>query len=342
MRRQEDSIRFAVIGATGMIGKKAVPDAILASDNCRLCAVQALVQDEAKLRPLAEKWGVPWYTDVEKMLDETRCDAVYVASPQSFHAAHVNKCAEHGFHVLCEKPLARNGKEAEEMVTACERAEVQLGTAFNLRYNNIHIIARELIGQGVIGKVVSARCQYGQNYPPDPNAFRQRSELAGGGSMVDMGNHAMDLVEFVTGKRFQKVMAVTYNVVHEYPVEDSCAALLEFSDGGFAYVDTYYCIPLNILRNDLEVNGSKGILYTVDSLRGMVTGGTLFVKTEELQKEYQWDGVDMYKSEFAAFANALQQGKEIPCTGRDGLHSQRLLDAIYESAETGKKVKVPV
>jgi predicted dehydrogenase len=342
MGKKENSIGFAVVGATGMIGEKVVRDAILSSDNCRLCAVQALKKDEAKLKALAETWGVEWYTDVERMLAQSDCDAVYVASPQNVHLEHVKSCAQHGFHVLCEKPLARNAAEAEEMVVACENARVQFGTAFNLRFNNIHIIARELIEHGVIGEIVSARCQYGQNYPPDPKAFRQVYELAGGGSMVDMGNHAMDLIEFVVGKRFGSVMAVAHNVVHEYPVEDACGALLEFTDGGLAFVDAYYCVPLHILRNDLEINGSGGILYTVDSLRGMVTGGTLHVKTHDFHREYAWDGVDMYRNEFEAFAEALLQQKELPCTGRDGLHSQRLLDAIYESAKTGSKMAIPV
>ena len=114
----------------------------------------------------------------------------------------------------------------------------------------------------------------------------------------------------------------------------------EFEDSGFAFVDTYYCVPLDILRNDLEVNGSVGILYTIDSLRGMVSGGTLDIKTEGKEERYEFDGKDMYRKEFEEFANALLQDKYPPCTGDDGLHSQRLLDAIYKSAKTGKKTIV--
>ena len=113
------------------------------------------------------------------------------------------------------------------MVHRCEEAGVKFGTAFNCRFNNLHVQAKEMVAQGVIGKVISARCQYGQDYPPDPKAFRQKRELAGGGSMVDMGNHAMDLVEFTTNKRVTRVAAVAGNVIHQYPVEDVCAALLE-------------------------------------------------------------------------------------------------------------------
>lgn len=331
-------VNWAVIGATGMIGTKAVPDGIIAADNCELAAVQGLYENDVK--PLAGKWNVPWYTSVETMLNEVACDAVYVASPQNVHLEHVKAAAKKGRHVFCEKPLARSGPEAKEMVKTCEQAGVKLGTAFNLRFNTLHIKAKELISQGVIGKVVSARCQYGQNYPPNPNAFRQVKELAGGGSMVDMGNHAMDLVEFVTGKRFNRVMAVAQKVVHRYEVEDACGALLEFAEDGFAFVDTYYCVPLNILRNDLEVNGSKGILYTIDSLRGMVSGGRLVVKAEGFEQEFGFDGPDMYRAEFEAFANALLQNENPPCSGQDGLHSQQLLDAVYASSQLAKMVEI--
>ena len=118
--KAKNKIRFAVIGSTGMIGSKAVPDAILAADNCELAAVQGLYKDQVE--PLAKSWNVPSYTDVEEMLKETDCDAVYVASPQSVHVEHVKLCAENGFHVLCEKPLARSSAEAKEMVSTCKKA----------------------------------------------------------------------------------------------------------------------------------------------------------------------------------------------------------------------------
>ena len=88
--KANNKIRFAVIGSTGMIGSKAVPDAILAADNCELAAVQGLYREQVE--PLAKTWEVPYYTDVGEMLKETDCDAVYVASPQSAHVEHVKRC----------------------------------------------------------------------------------------------------------------------------------------------------------------------------------------------------------------------------------------------------------
>ena len=335
---EKQKVRFAVIGSTGYAGAKVVKDAITRVSNCELAAVQSL--DSVAAKAQADSFSVPWFGGAERMLDEVPCDAVYIATPQNVHLDNVQMAVARGLHVMCEKPLARDAAEAAKMVRLCEEAGVTFGTAFNCRFNSLHVKAREMIAQGVIGEVISARCQYGQDYPPDPKAFRQKRELAGGGSMVDMGNHAMDLVEFVTNKRLTRVMAVATNVIHQYPVEDVCAALLEFEDAGFAFVDTYYCSDLNVLRNDLEINGTRGILYTVDTLRGMVTGGELIHKTKDFTRQYAFDGRDMYLEEFEAFAKAILEGSQPPCTGYDGLHSQELLDAIYQSSQTGRKVDV--
>jgi len=331
-------VRWAVIGATGMIGSRVVPQ-VAAAHNSQLVAVQSL--DQTALAATAGKYGVPGFESVEELLDSVRCDVAYLCTPQSVHLEQARLAAGRGVNVFCEKPLARIGREAQEMVEACRQSGVRLGTAFNLRFSSVHIKARQLVQDGAIGKVVSARCQYGQNYPPDPKAFRQKIGLSGGGSMVDMGNHAMDLVEFVTGKRFNQVQAIARNIVHSYQVEDALAAMLVFQDGGFALVDTYFCVPLNLLRNDLEVNGTRGILFTIDSLRGMTDGGRLVVLTDEGRSEYEWDGTDMYRAEIEAFAAAILEGREPPCDGLAGLHSQQLLDACYESSRTGKSIEVP-
>ncbi|MCL4416001.1 MAG: Gfo/Idh/MocA family oxidoreductase [Actinobacteria bacterium] len=331
-------VKWAVIGATGWAGSIIIKQAILPSDICELTAVQSL--DREAVINLSKKNNVPWFISVEEMIKNTECDAVYIASPQNVHNEHLKIAAKYKKHVFCEKPLALNVKEADEMVKACKINNIKFGTGFNLRFNNLHVKAKELVANGAIGKVVSARCQYGQNFLPNPNAFRQKQSLAGGGSMVDMGNHAMDLIEFVTGKTIDKVLAVTQNIIHNYEVEDTCAALLEFSDGGFAFVDAYYCMSINILRNDLEINGSKGVIYTVDSLRGMATGGKMFLVKDGEKEEFVHDGKNMYKEEFEAFSNAIIKNMEPSCSGADGLHSQKILEAVYVSAKRGSKVEI--
>ena len=336
-------LRWAVIGSTGYAGDTCVKAALTVAKNCKLVAVQSLTNKVA-VRAQSRKHKIPWFTSPEQMLKEVECDAVYVATPQQYHLEHVQLAVSHGCHVFCEKPLARSGAEALKMIQVARRAGLKFGTGFNCRYSSLHEKARKLVWQGALGEIISARCQYGQNYPPDPGAFRQVREAAGGGSMVDMGNHAIDLIEYLTGKKCNRVMAIAPNIVYGYPVEDACAALLEFREGGFAFVDTYYNMDIFVLRNDLEINGTEGTIYTVDTLRGMVTGGTLHWISKKgsrtRHKQFSWDGKDMYEKEFTDFTNSVLRGEEPPCSGLDGLHSQYVLDAIYKSARTGKKVEI--
>jgi predicted dehydrogenase len=90
----------------------------------------------------------------------------------------------------------------------------------------------------------------------------------------------------------------------------------------------------------LEINGTKGTIYTVDVVRGGRMGGRLEVRAEGCQATYEWDGSDMYREELVAFADAILEGRDPPCSGLAGLHNQRLLDACYESAKTGRIVDV--
>jgi len=332
------NIRWAVIGARGWAGRFIIDNAIIPSNYCELAAVQS--RDKEAIKRLGTEIKAPWFFSVEEMLKKNECDAVYIASPQFVHLEHARLAARYKKHVFCEKPLALNSLQAEKMIMECEKHKVKLGIGFNLRFNNVHEKAKDLISTGAIGEVVSARCQYGQNLGPDPNAFRQKLSTSGGGSMIDMGNHAMDLIEYVTGKEYSAVMAICQNVIHDYEVEDTCGAILEFAEGGFAFVDSYYCMPINTLRNDLEVNGTLGTIYTVDSLRGMDTGGKMILIRQDKRDEYFYDGNNMYIKEFEAFCKAIIEGSDPPCSGYDGLRSQKILDAIYLSSK--KKVKIKI
>src|SRR5205085_4883187 len=107
--------------------------------------------------------------------------AVYIASPPDAHVAQVRACAKAGKHVLCEKPLGRSVAEAEQIVAACKQANVQLGTAFMMRFQSQHQAAAKLVADGKLGKPVYARAQLSCWYPPMPKAFRQDPALGGGG-----------------------------------------------------------------------------------------------------------------------------------------------------------------
>ncbi len=311
------------------------------SSNGELTAVMS--RTEADVRQVAEKYGAPqWYTDVGTMLAEAPIDACYICSPPHVHLEQVRACAEAGVPIFCEKPLAVHADEAKKMVAAAEENDVKFGTAFMMPFHHLTQEAQRLVGEGAIGQVVSARTQFGFTYPPREGAFRHSKELHGGGAFMDVGCHATDLIERVIGSKVVSVMAMAGNLVYEYEgVEDSCLALYEFACGGFGYVDAYFVFSGH---NWLEINGTDGILFA-EGILGVTYGGTLrlgnrgaegFEEKQRIESNQQ----NMYQLEFEAFADAVLNDGEPPIPGTDGLWNTKVLNAVYESAETGQRIAV--
>jgi 1,5-anhydro-D-fructose reductase (1,5-anhydro-D-mannitol-forming) len=331
-------IRWAVIGATGIARTRTIPGLVQAK-NTKLVAVQTRPEDIEPLKQVASQYSVPYFTSVEEMLKTVECDAVYIGSPQYVHLDQIKIAASFKKPILCEKPIARTVPEAKELLSICKKAKVKFGTGFMLRFHTLHRKARQLVKEGAIGQVVSAKALFGFDYPPMAGAFRQVAELGGGGAFMDVGNHAMDTIEYITGKRLTTVMGVSQNLIHKYEPEDVCAAILEFEGGGIGLVDTYMCLPFDACRRDVEINGTKGTLWTSDTM-GQTPGGKLTLRTVSGTQVFESDNRDMYLGEIEAFSNALLAGKEPPVGAEDGLHSQELVEACYKSCKTGKRVKV--
>ena len=338
MQDNHGRVRWAVIGATGIADRRTIPEGIMAAEDSKLAALVSRPGREAALAEVAAKYGdVPWFTDASAMLESVAVDACYLACPPAPRPEYARLCAEAGVHVLAEKPLARTVAEAEQMVAVCAEHGVKLGTAFMIPFHHLAVEAIRLVGEGALGKIVSARAQFGFDYPPIPGAFRQVQALSQGGTFMDVGNHATDLLERILGSRVASVMAMTANVCYEYEgVEDACAALYRLDSGALAMVDTAFCT--DGARNDVEINGSQRSLL-ISGMIGQGTGGTLRIVSgfngELVELEIESDGRNMYAGEITAFAEAILHDTAPPIPGEDGLWSQRLVAAVYKSAETG-------
>lgn len=327
------TIRWGAVGASGFAQRRTIPEGIVGSENSELVAVMS--RSEAKIRPVGESFGVPWFTDVDVMLETVKPDAVYIASPPAAHLAAVRACATRGVHVFVEKPMAHTVADARAIVDACRQTGVLCGTAFMLPFHSLAVACREMVRRGELGTIVSARIQFGFDYPPSPGAFRQVAAESHGGAFMDVGNHAADLMERLIGSRAKAALALAGNLVHQYDgVEDACAALLQFESGAIGIVDAYFCTPA--VTNRVEINGSKDTVV-IDGMMGQGTGGTLRVigTGQTIESSH----ANMYQGEITAFADAILTGGTPPVTGEDGLHSQQLVEAVYESAATGKLVE---
>jgi predicted dehydrogenase len=344
-------VKWGVIGSGGIARRRTIPEGLIPARNAHLVAVYDAAPGVNK--EVAREFGALAAESLEALL-AADIDAVYVASPVQAHPEQVIACAQAGKHVLCEKSLGRTVAEAEAMVAACRKAGVQFGTAFMMRFQTQHQAAAKVIQQGQLGKPVYGRAQLSCWYPPIPGAWRQDPALGGGGSLIDMGSHCIDLLEMFLGP-VQTVSCRTNRTVHSYLSEDSAVVLLEFANGALGTVDTFFCIQDNSSLNALELYGSKGSILATGTI-GQASQGTMTAYLQPGEADYEAQQAragslglkitpeprNMYRAEVEEFSAALLSGRPNPLSSDIGLHSQQVLAACYESARTGRALKVDI
>jgi predicted dehydrogenase len=344
-----EAVKWGVIGSGGIARRRTIPEGILPADNAVLTAVFGT--NPASNLEVAREFNAQACGSLEEML-LSDIDAVYVASPAGFHYDHVRAAASAGKHVLCEKPLALDLKQSSQMVEFCGQAGITLGTAFMMRFHTQHLAARDLIREGRLGRPVLARAQLSCWYPPIEGAWRQRPETGGGGSLMDMGGHCIDLLEMFFGP-VRRVHCAINNTVHGYPSEDSAVATLTFQNGALGVVDTFFCIPDAASKNALELYGSRGSILARGTLgQGEAGKMAAYLESEEGGYDAQQGRtgsagfeikpppVNTFMAEIEEFSQAVIEGREPSINARLGVRSQQVLAACYESARKGEAVDV--
>ncbi len=350
------TIRWGVIGAGGIARRRTIPEGIVPAANAQLVATFDLA--EKINAEVAAEFGSDACDSEAQLIGRDDVDAVYIATPANTHEQQVRACAAAGKHVLCEKPLGMTVAGVEQIIAGCADAGVKLGTAFMMRCHAQHQAALKMVSEGRIGKPTYARAQLSCWYPPMAGAWRQDPQLGGGGSLIDMGGHCIDLLEMFFGK-ITKVSCFTNRTVHDYASEDSAVAMLMFDNGAIGTVDTMFCLPDASSRNVLELYGSKGsILATQTVGQGEIGEMTAYLEDDDAGYDAQQardDGegapgtpglriapepVNMYRGEIEEFSQAIIDDREPAISAELGLRSQQILAACYESARTGQAVAV--
>jgi predicted dehydrogenase len=346
-------VQWGVIGCGGIARRRTIPEGFAPSAEAQLVAVQDVDADRA--REVGETFGVPAvYIEEAELLGDPEVEAVYIASPTDLHRAHVLAAASAGKHVLCEKPLGLDVFEAEEIVAACCDAGAKLGVNFMMRFHACHTYLRDLRAAGRLGMPVLGKAELSCWYPPIPAAFRQDPATGGGGALLDMGNHCVDLLEFILGQRVACVSCFTANLVQAYRSEDTAAVLLEFDGGAMGLVSALFNVPDAAAKNMLCVYGSGGGAWAFGTI-GQDSGGEVHVTAEGEAGGYDAGQVrageageetvrpatvNIYRAHVDALSRAIAGGGEPPVPGEDGLWSQRVMAACYQSAASGRAVEV--
>ncbi len=345
-------LNWGVIGAGGIASRRTLPGAVGGAPSARFLVAMDLRPEAAQAA--AERFGIPRvYAGAEELLADPEVEAVYIATPVHVHFPQIVAAAEAGKHVLVEKPVARTVAEAQEAIEACRRAGVLLGCGYMMRFHALHAAARDLIARGELGRVVAGRAQLTCWYPRIPGAWRQDPGLGGGGALMDMGSHCIDLLEFLAGARVASVIALNETLVQDYQVEDTSSVILRLESGAQMVVDSLFNVPDAASRAPLEVYGTRGALYGQGTIGQMPTGRIEVVLSDqgdydaqqertpgERTFELRAEPVNMYAAEIEQFSRAVLEGGRPAVDGEEGLWNLRVVEACYRSSREGREIAV--
>jgi len=340
----------ALIGAGGIGELRA--RAVAAAKGVHLAVVADV--DEVAAGKLAARAGATATGDWRQAVADPAVDLVIVSTPPSLHAEMTVVAATEGKHVVCEKPLARTVEEGERMCAAAEAAGVQLKTGFNHRYFPAMGFVRRLIDSGKLGEVVRVKArgghgggdEFGPSWITDP-------EVTGGGSLVDNGIHLLDLVRFMIGE-VDRAKGYVDNLVWPFDgAEDNSFALFRTATGAIASVEASWT-DWQGYHFSVEVCGTRGwalasyppmwvkwgeMAEPGAATRRHVERFPLFQVNERL-RGWRWTIVRSFVTELELFVAGIVRGKPTAATGRDGLRTLEMADAIYESSRRGVEVEL--
>lgn len=315
------AIRWIVIGVGDITTRRVLP-AILAEPRSLLAGI--VTRTPAKAKP----YGVPAWTSLEVALAEQECDAVYVASPVVLHAPQTIASLRAGRHVLCEKPMAMNYKEALLMQRAADETGRILGIAYYRRMYPQVIRALELIRLKAIGEPVFAEATSHSWFCPGPDDERRwfiDPAMAGGGPLYDIASHRIDLMNYLFGNPMRATAHIS-NAVHQYAVEDNATVMIEYNSGVRCVVDVRW--HSRVPRDEFRIRGTDGEIEMTPLNSGVLIhpGGKEKLPPHE----------NLHYPCVADFVAALLEGTELRSSGATALAAAWVTDEAIRRSNGGQ------
>lgn len=331
-----EPVRWGIVGY-GWVARDYMAPGIRAAGH-RLVAVAD--PGEAS-RAAAEAEGARAYADLADLVNDPEIEAVYVATPNHLHRDAIEALAGSGKAILCEKPMAASLGDAEAMVEALRGRDTFYGTAFDQRHHPAHRAMREAIRAGRLGTVTAIRIVYACWLPRAWTSFTGQDNWridpakAGGGALMDLAPHGLDLVDFLLDESIRDLAALTQARAQDYAVDDGALLIGRTPSGVLANLHVAYNCPDALPRRRLEVTGTNGLLTAVDTM-GQVAGGTLSFTdgSTGTSDTLPFDGAaSPFLEQVKAFGSALRrpQEREAYSAARD-LHTMRLLARAYAAS----------
>lgn len=347
-----NKVKVGIIG-TGNISKSHIAG-YKALENVEIFAVCDINEERAK-ECAAINNVKHVFTDYNEMLKLSEIDAVSVCTWNNAHAPATIAALKAGKHVLCEKPMAMNRKDAEEMAKVAQETGKILMVGFVRRFGNDTKILKEFIDNGMLGDIYYTKATYLRR-SGFPGGWFGDSKRSGGGPLIDLGVHVIDLVRYLMGgPKAVSVLGVTFNKLgareniklskgyssadtgDTFDVEDMAVAVIKFDNGAVLNIETSFSLNIKKDTGSIELFGTKSGAKLDPGLEFYSELNDYLVNiTPACDTALSFNG--LFENEIAHFVDCVANG--IPCISpaEAGVELMRIIDGAYESARTGREV----
>jgi predicted dehydrogenase len=336
--------KIALLGCGRIAGKHI--EAIKTLKNAEIVAVCDIKEEKAK--QIGIKLNIPYYTNYDEMLKKEQIDIVNILTPSGYHAKHtIDIVKKYQKNIICEKPLALKLEDADEMIKTCDAFGVRLFVVKQNRYNLPVQKLRTAIETNKFGKIfigtIRVRwCRTNNYYNQD--SWRGTWELDGG-VITNQASHHIDLLLWMLGEPIS-VMAKNATFGSNIEVDDTAVAILKFKSGALGIIEATTATRPQDLEGSLSILGEKGSVviegFAVNKMKTWNFQDTSNQESEEIIKQYSEIPPNVYGFGHTRFIEnaliCLENNTHALVDGLEGRKTIELINAIYESVETGKEV----
>lgn len=332
--QETKKLGFALVGL-GNLSTNQIAPALQKTKNCRLAAIVTGTPGKEKI--WAEKYKIPQkniynYQTFDQIAGNPEIDVVYVVLPNAMHGEFTIRAAKAGKHVLCEKPMEVSAQKCQAMIDACKEARVQLAIGYRCQFAPHHLELIRMSREKPFGNLKLIEASFGFRIG-DPNQWRLKHSLAGGGALMDVGIYALQGARYVSGEEPIEISATETKTdpVKFKEVDESILWSMRFPSGLVANCGTTYLING---MNRLWAGAESGWFllepaYSYGGLKGRTSKGELDLPQ-----------VDHFAAEMDDFADCIRSGRASKVSGEEGLRDVKIMAAIYQSIREGKAIKL--
>jgi predicted dehydrogenase len=328
----KSTVNFALVGL-GRLSTNQIAPALQKTKHAKLVGI--VTGTPAKEKIWADKYGIEKqniynYENYDELAENESIDVVYIVLPNSMHKEFTIRGAEAGKHVLCEKPMANSSVDCQAMIDACRQQNRKLAIGYRCQFEPHHLRCRELARSGKFGPLKAIEAGFGFKIG-DPNQWRLKADMAGGGALMDVGIYALQACRFLTGEEPVAITAQETKTDKKKfaEVDETITWTMTTASGVNCYCSTTYAFGGINRFNAYGDKGSFGLdpAYSYNGIKGSSSDGPIDLPQ-----------VDQFATEMDAFARCILDDRESSVPGEEGLRDLLAIEAIYQSIRSGQRV----